>query len=98
MTWTAEDSQRLYNSPEWKKFRKDYQANFGGEECLHCGGHISKGTFNYTLHHNPALTLTGGTNAFDVESIEEVCRSCNSKAGNRAMIRTNYSNPKLVSL
>jgi 5-methylcytosine-specific restriction endonuclease McrA len=98
MTWTHEDSQALYNSPQWKAFRKEFQEKFGGNECLHCGKHITKGTFDYTLHHNPPLTITGGSNAFDVQSIEEVCRSCNSKAGSKALIRANYSNTKLVEL
>ncbi len=98
MSWTYHDSQRLYQSKEWKQFRKDYQANHGDDECLHCGKHIVKNTFDYTLHHNPPLTLAGGTDAFDVASIEEVCRSCNSKANNKAIVRTNYSNNKLVEL
>jgi 5-methylcytosine-specific restriction endonuclease McrA len=95
-SWNHEDSAKLYISSEWKKFRKEYIKRTGADACEACSKPVSG--FDLTLDHNPPLTKTGGTNAFDEASIVVLCRSCNSRKNNRLMLRQNYSNPKLVSL
>ena len=97
MTWTAEDSSKLYVSSEWKKFRRSYINKHKPDECAACSKPLSDG-FDLTLDHNPPLTKTNGENAFDEASIVVLCRSCNSRKNNRLVLRQNYSNTKLVSL
>ena len=97
MTWTYKDSQKLYVSSKWKTFRRAYIDTHKPDSCAACNTPLGDG-FDLTLDHNPPLTKTGGSNAFDEASIVVLCRSCNSKKNNRLMLRTNYSNPKLLDL
>ena len=95
-SWTHEDSKRLYESSKWKKFRKNYIDTHKPDSCEACGKPVSG--FDLTLDHNPPLTKTGGTNAFDEASIVVLCRRDNSRKNNRLVLRQNYSNNRLVSL
>ena len=94
--WTYEDSKKLYNTTEWKAFRKNFINNHKPQECEACFKPVSG--FDLTLDHNPPLTKTGGANALDEASIVVLCRSCNSRKNNRLLLRTNYANNKMVSL
>ena len=96
MTWTHKESSALYVSSEWKRFRANYIKAHRPDSCEACSKPVSG--FDLTLDHNPPLTKTGGSNALDEASIVVLCRSCNSRKNNRLMMRTNYSNPKLVEL
>ena len=97
MTWTHKESAELYVSHKWKKWRHDYISRNKPTECESCYVPLTPG-FDMTLDHNPPLTKTGGANAFDEASIVVLCRSCNSRKNNKMMMRSNYSNPKLVEL
>ena len=96
MSWTHEDSAALYRGGRWKKFRQEYIQRERPQECEACKKPVSGS--DLTLDHNPPLTKTGGTNAFDEASIVVLCRSCNSRKNNRLVLRQNYSNNKLVAL
>jgi 5-methylcytosine-specific restriction endonuclease McrA len=95
-TWTHIQSKELYVSSRWKTFRKDYITRHRPDSCEACSKPVSGA--DLTLDHNPPLTKTGGSNAFDEASMVVLCRSCNSRKNNRLLLRTNYSNTKLVSL
>ena len=97
MSWTSEDSSKLYISNEWKKFRRRFINTHKPDECAACNKPLSDG-FDMTLDHSPPLTKTNGENAFDEASIVVMCRSCNSRKNNRLVLRQNYSNTRLVSL
>ena len=96
MKWTAKDSDALYRGGRWKKFRADYINKHRPTSCEACEKPVSG--FDLTLDHITPLTKSGGEGAFDESNIVVLCRSCNSRKNNRLMLRTNYSNPKLVSL
>ena len=95
MTWTHEDSKRLYESSKWKKFRKDYINTHAPDSCEACGKPVSGA--DLTLDHAIPLTKSNGAGAFDEANIVVLCRSDNSRKNNRLVLRTNYSNNRLVS-
>lgn len=96
MNWTHHDSSKLYVSSKWRKWRKEWINKNKPDACEACSKPISGA--DLTLDHNPPLTKTGGTNAFDEESIVALCRSCNSRKNNKLVLRENYLNTKLVKL
>jgi 5-methylcytosine-specific restriction endonuclease McrA len=96
MTWTHKDSSKLYVSNEWRKWRASYIARHKPDSCNACEKPTAGA--DLTLDHNPPLTKTGGSNAFDEASIVVLCRSCNSRKNNRLYLRQNYVNSKVVNL
>lgn len=94
MTWTHEDSSKLYVSHKWRMFRKEYIAKHKPTECLRCGTPISGS--GITLDHIVPLTKDGGVHAYEEDNIQALCVRCNSSKNNRLSMRVNYFNSKVV--
>lgn len=81
----------IKNDPRYREFR-DAVLEAAGHACEQCGA-----TEDLTADH--VIALDNGGDPFDLSNGRCLCRTCNSRKGNRPdeMVRANYFNTKYLT-
>lgn len=78
----------IKNDPRYKAWRRAV-LEAAGHRCEDCGTER-----DLTADH--IVPLDAGGDPFDTSNGRCLCRPCNSRKGNRTVIRANYFNPKYL--
>ena len=83
-----------HSTREWREARA-YAKTILDPVCVTCNKELEGN--DWTIDHIVPPAVSGGIPNHNIENLQSMCRSCNSRKQDRTQIRTNWINPRFSS-